>query len=284
MSRRRPLNDAAEPHRRGFGRPATVSSPFPGNGPWPWRPRLARALPYALAGGRGAPGVVSGERSLAALARDDGSLRDPRQRGDAAADAGRARDPALATVARALADRRRARRRVARRGDRRVAGPRLQPARPEPAPCGGAGSCERLARGPHRAPRRRPVHRGRGRQLRLRQRRAARRHERAARTGAHRLRVRPCLRTGPFRPRRDRVPRARPPLRALPARGALPLARLALRAGAQAGRVRRLFPAAQSRGAARRGGRVPPGDDDALASLARDGLVVLRDGAASLPV
>ena len=69
----------------------------------------------------------------------------------------------------------------------------------------------------------------------------------------------PCLRTGPFRPRRDRVPRARPPLRALPARGALPLARLALRAGAQAGRVRRLFPAAQSRGAARRGGRVPAG-------------------------
>ena len=44
--------------------------------------------------------------------------------------------------------------------------------------------------------------------------------------------------------RRDRLPRADPSLRRLPARGALPVARAALRAAAQAGRVRGLVPSA----------------------------------------
>src|SRR4051794_17771961 len=76
-------------------------------------------------GGWAAPGLVRAGGARAAVARDAGSVRDPRQRGDGAADAGRPRRPALARLARALADRRSARRRLARRRDPRMAGARL---------------------------------------------------------------------------------------------------------------------------------------------------------------
>ena len=62
----------------------------------------------------------------------DTTVRDPRQRSDAAADPGRARVFALACVARALADTRCARGRLPRRRDQGMAGARLQPARRSP--------------------------------------------------------------------------------------------------------------------------------------------------------
>ena len=190
VSRRNARDDATERCRRVWGRNATVSSPFPGDGTCPRRPRLGRALPYALA--------VDG--LLLAWFRENGRSLPWRE----------TTDPYAILVSEVMLQQTQVERviprwrrwlerwptvdalaaRVGRRGDRRVAGPRLQPARPEPASRRGARRRARLARGPHRASRRRPVHRGRGRQLRLRPRRAARRHERAPRTGADRLRVR----------------------------------------------------------------------------------------------
>ena len=107
----------------------------------------------------------------------------------------------------------------------------------------------------------------------------------AARPGAHRrARSTAALRAGALRPRRDDLPRAHPALRRVPARGRLPVARAAVRAVAQAVAIRRARSAS--------GGRSPlravaaassPSDGEALVSLERDGLVVLRDGTASLP-
>ena len=109
--------------------------------------------------------------------------------------------------------------------------------------------------------------------------------ERRARPGAHRRELRRRVRAGALRPRRDGLPRAHPALRGLPARRRLPLARAALRAAAQAVALRGLVPAA-ARAASLRAVAAgeQPDDAEALVSLARDGLVVLRDGVASLPV
>ena len=80
-----------------------------------------------------------------ALAADPRPLRDPRQRGDAAADAGRPRRAALPGVARALADRRGAGRGDAGRRDPGVERPRVQPPGGQPAPVrAGRGGARRL--------------------------------------------------------------------------------------------------------------------------------------------
>ena len=85
-----------------------------------------------------------------------------------------------------------------------------------------------------RAARRRAVHGRSRRQLRVRPRRPARRHERAPRAGADGRAVRRVVRAGALRPRRDRLPRSRPALPRMPARGRMPVARSPLRAVAQA--------------------------------------------------
>jgi hypothetical protein len=107
-------------------------------------------------------------------------VRDPRLGGDAPADAGRARDPALRGLAGALADRSIARCRAGRGGAGRVGGPRLQP--PSAAPARGMRGRRRarVAAGPRRAARGRAVHgrRACGIRVRARHRRAG--HERAA--------------------------------------------------------------------------------------------------------
>ena len=101
-------------------------------------------------------------------------------RGDAAADAGRARRAALPALARALADGRGARGGLARRRDPGVAGARLQPARAQPSPCGAGDRGGRLARRPDGPARRRSVHGGCDPQPGLRRARAAGGHERRA--------------------------------------------------------------------------------------------------------
>ncbi len=224
------------------------------------------------------------ERARSALAEDEGSVRHPGLRGDAAADAGRAGGATVGGVARALADGGVARGRARRGGDRRLAGPRLQPPGGEPAPSGTGGRDARVAHRPHRASRRRPVHRGGGRQLRVRRRRAADRREHRPHPGAHRRELRCLLRAGALRPRRDRLPRPRSALRRVPARRRMPVAWNAVRAAAEAVAIRGLVPSAAGRDAAHGRSRRAATDEDALRSLARDGLVVLRDGVASLPV
>ena len=97
--------------------------------------------------------MVPGERARAALAADARSLRDPRQRGDAAADAGRAGHPALVRLAGAMADAGLPRSGVAGGRDPRLARARLQPARAEPAPCGAGGRGRWLAGRPDPASR-----------------------------------------------------------------------------------------------------------------------------------
>ena len=183
------------------------------------------------------------------MAADARPVRDPRLRGDAAADAGLPRRAALPRLARALADGRLARRSVARRRDPRVAGPRLQPARAQPPPRRARRRRARVARRPDRAARRRAVHGGRGPIVRVRRRRPAARHERPAHRGAHGTPLRPRLRSGADGPRPHGLPRARPALRRVPARRALPVPRHALRAAAQAGALRGLVPPAPSRNA-----------------------------------
>ena len=102
-----------------------------------------------------APGLVRRERPRPPVARDARPLRDPRQRGHAAADAGRPRDRALDGLARALADRRGAGRREHRRRRARLVGARLQPARRQPAARStGRRRCRRV-----------PAHRPRVREL-----------------------------------------------------------------------------------------------------------------------
>src|SRR4051812_40543408 len=85
--------------------------------------------------GRGAtPLLVRRAGPRLALAAHARPIRDPRLRGDAPADAGLARRPALPEVARPPAGRAGALVRVDRRCDPRLAGARLQPARGQPAP------------------------------------------------------------------------------------------------------------------------------------------------------
>ena len=120
----------------------------------------------------GSLALVCGHRPRPPVAPHARPVRDPRQRGDAAADAGRARRPALPRwlerwpTVDALA--------AASPADviRRVAGPRLQPPRAQPPPRRPHRRRARLAGRPHRAARRRPLHGRRRRQLRLRRERA----------------------------------------------------------------------------------------------------------------
>ena len=105
------------------------------------------------------------------------------------------------------------------------------------------------------------------------------RHERPPRAGAHRRELRRRVRAGAVRPRRDRLPRARAALRRVPARRAA--ARRAAGATSRCGSSRRSR--ARSGSAARVAlRRSPPAsspdDAEAVASLARDGLVTLAGG------
>ena len=93
--------------------------------------------PDELPEGRRAPGLTvesrllawfEASRSRSPVAPHARPVRDPRLGGHAPADAGRAGRAAVRALARAVADGRGARRGLARRGDRRVAGARLQPA------------------------------------------------------------------------------------------------------------------------------------------------------------
>ena len=142
--------------------------------------------------------------------------------------------PRWHALARALADRRGARRRVARRRDRRVAGARLQPARRQPAPRGARVAehgwpddlTELPGVGPYTAAA--VGNFAFGRDVLPVDTNVRRVQER---TGDA---VRRRVRAGALRPRRDDLPRAHPALRRLPARRGVPVARLALRAAAQA--------------------------------------------------
>ncbi len=150
--------------------------------------------------------MVRRAREGSSLAGDARPVRDPGLRGDAAADAGRPRRASLSRVARALAHRGRARGRLAGRGDPRLAGARLQQARPQPSPSRVRCCRVRLARRPDRAAGRRPLHGGRDRQLRIRPTGAARGREHRPGSRAHRRRVRPGGGAGTLRPRCDRMP------------------------------------------------------------------------------
>ena len=188
-----------------------------------------RTLPASRAydrnGGESAARLVCDERSRPPVAADARPVRDPRQRGHAPADAGRARRAALPRLARALADGRGARGSRARRRDPRVAGARLQPARTEPAPGGPRRRRDRVAERPDRAPRRRHVHRCCDPPLRLRRRRPARRRQRRARASPDRRELLRCVGARAHGPRRDRLHRARPAVRRVPARRGVPVAR-----------------------------------------------------------
>jgi hypothetical protein len=184
------------------------------------------------------------------LAGDARPVRDPRQRGDAATDPGRAGDPTLARLARAVADRARARGRFPGRRDRRLAGARLQPPGRQPASGGPARRRGRLARRPHRVAGRRPVYRGGGWQFRLRPRRAARRHERPPDPGTNRRVLRRFVHSGAVRPGRDGLPRTHTTVRRMPSRCSMPVARITVRTAPQAIGVQRVVPGAPRKGAA----------------------------------
>ena len=90
-------------------------------------------------------------RARPAVAQDARPVRDPRLGGDAAADAGGSRRPALPRLARALADGVSARRCTGGRRDSLLAGARLQPASARAAPCGAGDRERRLAGRPDAA-------------------------------------------------------------------------------------------------------------------------------------
>ena len=175
-------------------------------------------------------------RTRPPLAEDARSLRDPRHRGDAPADAGRAGRAAVPRLARALADRRGAR--------------RCTPSRDVIREWQGLGynrravnlhraarhiADQRLAGRPHRAPRRRPLHGGRRGGVCVRRSGPPRGHQRAPRAGADRPSFRARVRAGADGPRRDDLPGPHPALRHLPAGFGMPLARAPLRAAAAPG-------------------------------------------------
>ncbi len=133
---------------------------------------------------RGAARVVRRRAPCAAVAADARSVRDPRLRGDAPADAGGTGRPALRGVARALAGRDRARRGTPLGRARSLGRAGLQ--RACRAPAGGVPDrhVRRLAAdgaGPARAAGRRAVHGGGGRVVRVRRAGGRRGHERAPR-------------------------------------------------------------------------------------------------------
>ena len=170
----------------------------------------------------GAFGVVRAEQAPTPLARDARSLRHPRLGGDAAADPGRSRDLALARGSSAGRPQQALAAAIAGRRDRRVAGARLQPAGASIAPRRERIAANGWPEDLTELPGRRPVHRRRGRQLRIRT-----SHELPVDTNVLRVQERTGarstrLRAGALRPRRDGMPRPRSPLWQLPARGALP--------------------------------------------------------------
>ena len=121
-------------------------------------------------------------------------------------------------------------------------------------------------------------------ELRVRPRRAAGRHERPTRPGAHGRALRRRLRAGALRPRRDRLPRAHPALRRLPARGGLPVARAtatSLFAGSRRSKARSAS-AAPGRCARSQSG-AGTDDGEAVASLAADGLVTVSKAGSRFP-
>ena len=174
--------------------------------------------------------------------------------------------PRFLALARALADRRRARGGSRSRRHPRVAGARLQPPRALPPPGGAADRGGRLARRSHRAPRRRPLHRRRRAPLRLRDEPVLpRRHERRARRGADAGALHAPRGAGAHGPRPRGLPRTGAALRRLP-----PRTRSAPPAGAATSRSASSRPSrarsgsaaperaprgAPAGGAARRGGR-----------------------------
>ena len=206
--------------------------------------RAAFAAPDSPDGGVAAPGVVRGVRPRPPLATNARPVRDPRLGGHAPADAGRPGRPAVRALARAVADGRGARRRLARRRHRRVAGARLQPSSACAPPRGNSCRGSRLARRPDRAAGRRAVHGGRAPELRLRRGRPPARRQRRAGRAAHGARVHRRCRAGADGSRRNRLPGADPAVRALPSRGVVPLTRDARRARAEAVALRGLLPAA----------------------------------------
>ena len=227
--------------------------------------------------------VSTGATSLAPDARP---VRDSRVGGDAPADAGRARDPALPGMARALADRGIARRRAAGRRDPRVAGSRLQPACAEPPPSRDSDRLGRLARRPDRAARRRRVHGSGDPALRVRGGRAARGRERGPGRPSNQRVVHWSGRSRADGSRRDDLSRPHPALRACPLATECPSRGTrdepARKQGAFEGSFRQrratvLRLVAQTRSGARRAGR------EAVRSLERDGLVVVDDGTVALP-
>ena len=92
------------------------------------------------------------QRARSPLAEDARPVRDPRQRGDAAADAGRAGRAAVRRMARALAERGGARGGAGGGRHPGVAGAGLQPAGAQPPPGGAGGRRDRLAGRPDRLP------------------------------------------------------------------------------------------------------------------------------------
>ena len=201
---------------------------------------------YDRSRGGAAARLVRDRAPRPSLAPDSRPVRDPRQRGHAPADAGRAGRASVPRLARALADRGIARRSLSGRRDPRVAGPRVQPPRPQPPSGGDAHRRARLAGRSDRAAGRGAVHRRCASLLRVRRGRPARRRERRACLAAHRPHVLGCGGSGAHGSRRDGLPRACAALCRVPARRRVPLARNPRRAHAQAGAVRGLVPPAAS--------------------------------------
>ena len=134
-----------------------------------------------------APRLGSAAPARPALARDARSVARPRERGDAAADAGTARRAGVRAVRARMARSGRVCGGATRRAVVGVAGARVSPAVPQP-PRGGEGgggaprwSGARGARGTGGAPGRGRLHRARRAGLRARPRRRARRRQRVAR-------------------------------------------------------------------------------------------------------
>ena len=191
------------------------------------------------------------------MARDERSVRDPRLRGDAPADPGRAGDSALDALARAVADGRSARGGTPADailewqglGYNRRAVSLHRAAR--------IVARARLAGRPHRTSRRRPLHRRGGRELRLRARSPSGRHERPSACRSEQAR-----RSTASAPRRSSISGRRCVSPASPAAACArspAAARLAAAATSRSGSSRRSR-GRSANGARRRFARSPPAD------------------------
>ena len=252
------------------------------------RASCLRGAGLAADGGVAPPRVVRGVRPRPPLAPHARPVRDPRLGGHAPADAGRPGRAAVRALARAVADGRGARRGLARRGDRRMAGARLQPSGACAPPRGGARRGARLARRPDRAAGRRAVHGGRAPELRLRRGRPAARRQRRAGRAAHGAHVHRRCRAGADGSRCNRVPGADPAVRAsvlsrsaCPSRGTRD--EPARKQSRFEGSFRQRRAAALRLVAERAPARRPSSTPRPSASLERDGLVVVERGVVRLP-